>query len=348
MFIRTSNKEESMAHRSLIPRLLRVFPAIAVAAVVLASGGCVNNPESNTNTGATVNSNTAATGAGSANSREPIYAKEPDQYSETITITVEPTSLDMPDKSARQDKNAKPDKNAKQDKKVEVPSLQFDFARRGGDRRASFQLPTLGQVIYLEHSGLKYIVLPARNQYIELDQATLGVELPKLSLMTPTAVVEHLKSSAQYYNLGPEDVNGRPAIKYRFAGKINSQTAAGDIDTDSTVYLDETTGLPVKAEILGSTAGGKGARVKLEMSNVQLNPDRAAFDVPIGYKKVTSQELRQQVNSLANTMRIVALTLTQQIAPAASAGPSPGPSASAAPGPASTRSPSKGAPSTHR
>ena len=333
-----------MAHRSIVSRLLRGFPAIAVAAAALASGGCVNNPESNTNAEATVNSNTAATSAASASSREPIYAKEPDQYSETITITVEPTSLDM------QDKNARQDKNAKQDKKVEVPPLQFDFARRGGDRRAAFQLPTLGQVIYLEHSGLKYIVLPARNQYIELDQATLGVELPKLSLMTPTAVVEHLKSSAQYYNLGPEDVNGRPAIKYRFAGKINSQTAAGDIDTDSTVYLDETTGLPVKAEILGSTAGGKGARVKLEMSNVQLNPDRAAFDVPIGYKKVTSQELRQQVNSLADTMRIVALSLTQQIAPAPgpSTRPSPNQSISPAPGPASTRSPSKGAPSPHR
>lgn len=345
-----------MAHQSFIPRLLRVFPAIAVAAAVLAPGGCVNNPESNTNAGATVNSNTAATGSASASSREPIYAKEPDQYSETITIMVEPTSLGVQDKdssqdrNARQDKNAKQDKKAKQDKNVEVPPLQFDFARRGGDRRAAFQLPTLGQVIYLEHSGLKYIVLPARNQYIELDQATLGVELPKLSLMTPTAVVEHLKSSAQYYNLGPEDVNGRPAIKYRFAGKINSQTAAGDIDTDSTVYLDETTGLPVKAEILGSTAGGKGARVKLEMSNVQLNPDRAAFDVPIGYKKVTSQELRQQVNSLANVMRIVALSLTQQIAPApgTSTGPSPNQSISPAPGPASTRSPSKGAPGPHR
>jgi hypothetical protein len=258
--------------------------------------------------------------------REPIYAKEPDQYSETITINVEPNSSDRQENDG-QGKDDKQDKNTKQNKKVEVPPLQFDFARRGGDRRASFQLPTLGQVIYLEHSGLKYIVLPARNQYLELDQATLGVELPRLSLMTPTAVVEHLKSSGQYYNLGPEEVNGRPAIKYRFAGKINSQTAAGDIDTDSTVYLDETTGLPVKAEILGTTTGGKGARVRLEMSNVQLNPDRAAFDVPIGYKKVTSQELRQQVNSLASTMRIVALTLTQQIAPA------PGPSAGASPNP---------------
>src|SRR5262252_3218416 len=258
MFIHTNNGEESMAHRSIVSRLLRGFPAIAVAAAALASGGCVNNPESNTNAGASANSNTAGTGSASASSREPIYAKEPDQYSETITIMVEPTSLGVQDKNASQDKNARQDKNAKQDKNGEVPPLQFDFARRGGDRRAAFQLPTLGQVIYLEHSGLKYIVLPARNQYIELDQATLGVELPKLSLMTPTAVVEHLKSSAQYYNLGPEDVNGRPAIKYRFAGKSNSQTAAGDIDTDSTVYLDETTGLPVKAEILGSTAGGKG------------------------------------------------------------------------------------------
>jgi hypothetical protein len=329
--------EEPMANRSLVAWLLKGFPAVAFAGALLALAGCVNNPGGNANAGATENSNSAATSGGPDSAREPIYAKEPDQYSETITITVEP---------------------AGQDEKVKVPPLQFDFARRGGDRRAAFQLPSLGQVIYLEHSGLKYIVLPARNQYMELDQATLGVELPKLSLMTPTSVVEHLKSSAQYYKLGAEDVNGRPAIKYRFTGKINSQTAAGDVDTDSTVYLDETTGLPVRAEILGSTAGGKGARVMLQMSNVQLNPDRASFDVPIGYKKVTSGELRQQVNSLASTMRIVALSLTQQIAPAPgpSTGPSPGPSQGQAPGPskspargpASTHSPSKASPSSHR
>jgi len=302
--------------------LISGFLAVALAAAILAPAACVTNPGGNTNAGIAGNSNTAAVAADSSSSpglREPIYAKEPDQYSETISITVDPTGLE---------------------KKVQVPGLQFDFARLGNDRRAAFQLPSIGQVIYLEHSGLKYVVLPARSQYLELDQAALGVELPKLSLMTPTAVVDHLKSSGQYYKLGVEDVNGRPAIKYRFAGKLNTQTAAGTVDTDSTVYLDETTALPVRAEIVGSTPGGKGARVMLQMSNVQLNPDRAAFEVPIGFKKVTSQELRQQINSLAATMRIVALTLTQQIAPS----PSPQTSGSSAPG--STPAPSPSAPGT--
>jgi len=304
--------------------LIDAFLALALAGAILPQSGCVTNPagSSSSNGGAVANSNSAAASADSNNSsgpREPIYAKEPDQYSETISINVEPTG---------------------QDKKVEVPPLQFDFARLGSDRRAAFQVPGIGQVIYLEHSGLKYVVLPARSQYLELDQATLGVELPKLSLMTPTAVVDHLKSSAQYYKLGIEDVNGRPAIKYRFAGKLNTQTAAGTVDTDSTVYLDETTALPVRAEIVGSTPGGKGARVMLQMSNVQLKPGRAAFEVPIGFKKVTTQELRQQINSLAAMMRIVALTLTEQMAPS----PSPQTSAPAAPGPAPA--PSSSAPAS--
>jgi hypothetical protein len=304
---------------------LNILTTFAVLAALLAPAGCVTTPSGNANAGAAGNSNSAAAdSSGSPGPREPIYAREPDQYSETISITVEPTQQD------------------EKEKKIEVSPLQFDFARRGGDRRAAFQLPGLGQVIYLEHSGLKYIVLPARSQYIELDQATLGLELPKLSLMTPTAVVEHLKASAQYYKLGAEDVNGRSAIKYRFAGKIKTQTTAGDVDTDSTVYLDETTGLPVRAEIVGSTPGGKGARVMLQMSNVQLNPDRAAFDVPIGYKKVTSGELRQQVNSLASTMRIVALTLTQQLTPSPTASTSP------TPVPAPSRPLSKKSPSPHR
>jgi hypothetical protein len=300
-----------------LARLRKCFLAVALAAAILAPAACVTGPGGNTNS-AGANSNSGSTSAdsnGSTNPREPIYAKEPDQYSETISITVEPTG---------------------QDKKVAVPPLQFDFARLGSDRRAAFQLPGLGQVIYLEHSGLKYIVLPARNQYLELDQATLGVELPRLSLMTPTAVVEHLKSSAKYYKLGAEDVNGRPAIKYRFTGKLDTQGGAG-LDTDSTVYLDETTGLPVRAEIVGSTPGGAGARVTLQMSNVQLVPDRAAFDVPIGFRKVTAAELRQQINSLAATMRIVALTLTQQATPAPTPSTTPA-SSSVSPTPAPRRS----------
>jgi len=97
---------------------------------------------------------------------------------------------------------------------------------------------------------------------------------------------------------------------------------------------------------VGSTPGGKGARVMLQMSNVQLKPDRSAFEVPIGYKKVTSQELRQQVNSLAATMRIVALTLTQQM----TAAPSPSSSSPASPN-AAPSPPHPGAqptPSPHR
>src|SRR5262245_44227742 len=159
------------------------FVALILAAATLVPAGCVNNPAGNTNAGVVSNSNTGAANPdsnASPGTREPIYAKEPDQYSETISINVEP---------------------GEPDKKVQVPPLQFDFARLGSDRRAAFQLPGIGQVIYLEHSGLKYVVLPARSQYLELDQATLGVELPKLSMMTPTAVVDHLKSSTQYYKL---------------------------------------------------------------------------------------------------------------------------------------------------
>jgi len=338
-----------MERRSTATRLIEFVLAIGIAAATFAPAGCVTNPPENANS-AMANSNTAA-GAdanGPASSREPIYAKEPDQYSETISINIEPAKIeqegpdkpavDKPaasDKSSRSTKPSKPNKPSGSDKptglatpagsdqKNEGLQFQFDFARLGNDRRGSFQLRGLGQVIYLEHSGLKYIVLPGRGQYIELDQATLGLELPKLSLMTPSAVVEHLKETAHYYKLDAEDINGRPAVKYRFTGKIATNTQAGEVDTDSSVYLDETTGLPVRAEIVGHTAGGAGARVTLQMSNVQLNPDRASFEVPIGFKKVSSQELRQQVNSLADTMRIVALTLTQQFTPA----PSPTPSA---------------------
>src|SRR5262249_26551882 len=119
---------------------------------------------------------------------------EPDRYSVTTTVTIQPTG------------------NAPQ---ANIAPLQFNFARMGPDSRVSFRLPDpVGEIIYLEKAPLKYLIFPSRNQYVELDPNELGFQLGHL--MSPGAVVERLKQRGHYEKMGVETVNGRSAVKYRF------------------------------------------------------------------------------------------------------------------------------------
>jgi hypothetical protein len=219
-----------------------------------------------------------------------IEAREPDRYSVTNTITVQPTGSSP---------------------QTTVPPLQFTFARIGTDRRVSFKLPDpVGEVIYLEKTPLKYLIFPSRNQYVELDPAELGFSLG--DVMSPVTVLERLKQRAQYEQIGTETINGRTAIKYRFKGSTDTHTKVGTAQADSIVFIDQETGLPMRSEIDTTTSSGAGARIVTVADSLQFSPDISLFEVPTGMKKVTSAELKQQVQNFVATVRAFAGYLRQQ------------------------------------
>jgi hypothetical protein len=189
---------------------------------------------------------------------------------------------------------------------------EIDFARMDANRRWAIKIPGLNQeVIYLEKPGLKYLVLPARSQYVELTPDALG--FPLGNMMSPSAMIERLQSRP-HENLGVEQVNGRPATKYKFSGSTNTGTQAGTVQADSFVYIDQETGLPLRADLNAVTSNNMSARGMLETRDIHLNPDPTLFDVPTGYKKVTSEELKQQIQNFITFIRAVAPYLGQQIA----------------------------------
>ncbi|HET9532591.1 MAG TPA: hypothetical protein VFQ92_19715, partial [Blastocatellia bacterium] len=217
------------SRNSYIRQARSVILALLLSVAVLVLPGCAG-PASNTNTTSNINTNlnanmAAANANMNATAAGALDAREPESYSTTMTLTGQYVG------GQRQGN---------------IPTLQFDFAKMNNDRRWSFNLPQpAGQVTYLEKGGLKYLLLPARNQYVEITPEELGFQLG--SLMTPVAVIERLKSRGQYENLGTEQVNGRTAIKYRFTGAADTRTQAGTIQADSFVYADQQTGLPLRA-----------------------------------------------------------------------------------------------------
>jgi len=219
-----------------------------------------------------------------------LEAREPDNYSITEKITIQPTG------------------NTPQ---TNIPQLQFTFARQGVDRRLSFQLPDpVGEVIYLDKSPMKYLIFPARAQYVELDPQELGFELA--DLMSPPAAINRLKARAHYEMLGTEDLGGRTAVKYRFQGSADTHTSAGTAQADTILYVDQETGLPLRSEIDATSTSGAGARIVTATDNLQLTPSPSMFEVPTTMKKVSSAEVKQQVQNFISAFRVFGDYLRQQ------------------------------------
>ena len=261
-------------------RLIRGFPLPILVAMVLLMpfvSSCSEAPKganSNTASGSGQKPDNANAVSQEASGRsESIDAKDPERYSVTMTVSAQDTASDAP---------------------APMLTQQLNLAKLGSDRRWTFVFPApMGQIVYLEKSGLRYLVLFERKQYVELATDALGFQLG--TVLIPNAIAERLKQRRPE-KLGLEPVNGRTAIKYRFP-------AAGESSTPTDlVYVDQETGLALRSE-LNSAVGGTKSRMIVEIRDVQLNPDRAQFDVPAGMKKVSEQEAKQQIESFASALR---------------------------------------------
>ena len=263
---------------------------LAISIVVIAASGCTRGPvaNANINTNTNINVNANATGANINASTAPstIAAREPDSYRATIVFTAETEGGD---------------------KAIGIPTLSAEVAKSGSDRRLSFKLPDGSDLVYLEKAGVQYGIAPARKQYAELTPEATGFQIHKL--MTPGQLVSYLDKLRGIEFVGEEPLAGRTALKYRYAKTAETQTSAGEVKTESFVYVDKDTGLPLRAELFseasGNVQGVKGAKVVAEMRDIQTNVDPSLFEIPPGMNKVPESQVRAQVNAVTNTVAAV-------------------------------------------
>jgi hypothetical protein len=289
--------------------------ALTISIAVIAMSGCARGPEANANINTNINTNTNLNTNINANVTTPppsaIAAREPETYRGTLVFTAETEGGE---------------------KTIGIPTLSADVARSGNDRRVSFKLPDGSELIYLDHAGTYYAISPARKQYAELTPAATGFQLQKL--MTPGQIVAYLDKLQGIEPAGEETVNGRTAVKYRYARTSQTQTSAGEVKTDGFVFVDKETGLPLRAELFseasGNVQGVKGARVVAEMRDITTNVDPSLFEVPAGLNKVSEQQVRQQIDAISNTVAAVLRTLLTNMN---SAPPPPPPSPTGTPVP---------------
>lgn len=293
---------------------------ILVIAFAIALSGCARGPaNSNSNITSNVNVNVNANATGSninaTTAPSTIAAREPDTYRATLVFAAETEGGE---------------------KTVGIPELSAEVAKNGNDRRLSFKLPDGSDLVYLEKAGVQYGIAPARKQYAELTPEATGFQLHKL--MTPGQLVAYLDRLQGIELVGEEPLSGRTAVKYRYARTAQTQSSAGEVKTESFVYVDKDTGLPLRAELFGEASGNvqgvKGAKVVAEMRNIQTTVDPSLFEIPAGFNKVPEAQVRAQVDAVVNTVAAVLRTLLSNMntappppsptgSPAASASPTP-------------------------
>lgn len=308
-------------------RLLRtrktLFAAGALACLALAGAGCqpaadnantTTTANTNATTNTSVNANATSTTTTSApTSTTTIEAREPEKYTATMVVTLTPSG---------QQAQALP---------------EVKVARNGTDRRYSFTLPMAGEIVFLDKADKRYVILPARKQYLELTPEMTGFEVPRS--MTPGQMVAQLERQQGVERVGEETLNGRQTVKYRYAAQANTNTQAGQVATDTYIYVDQETGLPLRIEGYGQSTGNvqgvNSGRATVEMRNLSTDVDPSEFDIPQGYAKLTPQEVQQQTRAILAGLQFFlnAFNAQQQ----AGAGAAPGASPVASPSPAATR-----------
>ncbi|HEU4506645.1 MAG TPA: hypothetical protein VFR78_00305 [Pyrinomonadaceae bacterium] len=283
--------------------LLLVISATIVATTACSRGTTVNT---NVNTNINTNANVAATNVNATTAPSTIAAREPETYKATIVFTAETEGGE---------------------KTIGIPPLSAEVARSGADRRLSFKLPDGSDLIYLERAGVQYGIAPQRKQYAELTPEATGFQIQKL--MTPGQLVAYLDRLQGIQLVGDDTINGRTAVKYRYARTAQTQTSAGQVETESFVYVDKETGLPLRAELYteasGDVQGVKGAKVVAELRDITTTLPPNFFEIPEGMNKVSEAQVRQQVNAVTNAVAAVLRTLLTNMntAPPPSASPSP-------------------------
>lgn len=257
-------------------------------------------------TPANINANTAV-------NPSVIAAREPDAYRATLVLSAETEGGE---------------------KTIGIPQLSAEVARNGANRRVSFKLPDNSEFIYLEKDGVHIAISPSRKQYAELTPEATGVQLQKL--MTPGQLVARLEKLQGVEAVGEEPVNGRPALKYRYKHVANTNTQAGAVSTEAFIFVDKESGLPLRSELYteasGNVQGVRGAKVVAEMRDISTIVDPALFEVPLDYKKVPPEQVKQQINALTNTAASLIRALMSNVATSSSS-PASSPAVTLSPSP---------------
>lgn len=195
-------------------------------------------------------------------STPPFQTREPARYRATRTITIITPS-------------------------GEKSVTSTHLAKEGELRRSES-----GRMVYLETPQGSFVLLADGNVYADLaDETSVGsVQDGEPFDISPEGLLHSdVNSPSSYQRLGREMIDGREANKYLVV--VNS-TSGGSVSVSETlIWIDVHLNMPVKSE----TKSAEGTLVTMQLSAISLEIDKAMFQIPESYEKVTFSELQKRL-----------------------------------------------------
>lgn len=296
-------------HRSFSSAFLFILvPGIFLFAACGAQPGAVdhanaNHGAANSRTG-NFNSNSSNTNA-AASTGSSVDTKEPEQYEATVTLKFETLG-------------------AQQTTAAALPALSAKVARSAAGRRMEFSIPAGGRVVYLDKDGINYLILPDKKQYAELTRESLGFDVRRM--LMPEQIVQQVKNVPGLERVGDETYNGRQVVKYRYGAVADTKTQAGQVATESFLFVDKETGLPLRSETSSMSQSGanvqgvSGIRLVTEITDINTAPAADLFERPADLQKIEAEQVRAQADLIFNAVSMFLGQMLKQGQPPASPG----------------------------
>ncbi len=207
----------------------------------------------------------------------PFSTKEPDRY-QAIRITTFTETGNTESSSSSQNN-------------------QVLIARDGEKRREEYSAGASGQVVYLEITAGRFIVLPESGLYADL--STLSDETDRSSHpdspgLSPEELSNEPHAPATYEKLGAETLAERVTTKYRVV-VLNG----ADSQSETLIWIDEALGIPVRSEAI-SKSGGHSSKVTMELKDIKLEVDESLFSWPSDYRKVEARLIFELIRKGGN------------------------------------------------
>lgn len=306
-----------------------VFLSLSLISVAAVFGAACQTPAVN-GTSTAVNANAANTIVNSVNTAAAmansvmnvpvgaaIDAREPAAYQATVLLKLETAGA----------QNTSP-----------FPPIKADVARSGGDRRMEFKLPGGETVVYLDKGGRQLLISPQRRQYAELNKEAVGFEIRRL--LMPEQIVNQLKNMKGVEQVSEEKIDGRDAVKYRYASTTNTQSQAGQVNTESFILVDKETGLPLRsftnAAAQGNVQGVNAVNLVTEINNIKTDVDANLFAEPTDYAKVAPEVIRSQITAVFS---VATALIGQMMKSTQTPAPNSQPNQTVTPSPTATQTP---------
>jgi hypothetical protein len=158
-------------------------------------------------------------------------------------------------------------------------------ARMGTSSRQDFQFAGSDVSLITNEQGT-YLVLPAKKLYASTakQSTTSGTgEQPDTGVAPSTTLVMPTLGSA-YEKIGPEQLNGRAAVKYRIRYDDNRVN-------ETYVWVDDELKMPIRTETNSVSSDGSRTGYVTEFTEISTNPDPSLFKIATDFKSVTHDEL---------------------------------------------------------